>query len=396
MHRVRRVILATVAAFLFAVAVDSPRPIAAQGTLSALETDVDQIARAARPSVVTVFSQHNVMRPRTRLLGPSRRLHTRVGSGVAVDGDLVLTTASVMLGAEHVMIRTADGAEAEARVAAIDLVYNLALVHVDGLNLQPVRFADHAPQAGDWVMALGTSYGGQPTQSVGNVATLHPDPVQPLLQLTNTVYPGNSGGAALNARGELIGLVQGELGPPSPDGHSPESERRAGGMSFVQPVQTLRAAYETLRRDGRVAHGFLGVSTRSASVASDAEPGVRVPIGALVERVQPDGPAMKAGVRRGDLIVGFNRDRVEYAEHVARWVASTAPGRTVQLVWVRNDIQHQAPIVLGESPDAAPQWTPTQSAADTPLQGPHVADLERQIQQLNQQLRRMRDSSSSR
>jgi serine protease Do len=282
-------------------------------------------------------------------------------------------------------------------VAGIDLVYNLALVQVDGVRLPAIHFAERPAQPGDWVMALGTSYRGQPTQSVGNVATIYPDPRQPLLQLTNTVYPGNSGGAALNTRGELIGLVQGELGSPEPAGRGPDSDRRPGGMSFVQPVQTLRAAYEALRRDGRVAHGFLGVSTRSASVESDAEPGVRVPIGALVERVQPDGPAMKAGIQRGDLIVGFDRDRVEYADHLARWVASTAPGSPVDLVWVRDDIQHQATVVLGASPDAAPQWaaTPSDAAAPASSSPPRIADLERQIQHLNLQLKRLKSDSVS-
>src|SRR5438552_14734985 len=191
-------------------------------------------------------------------------------------------------------------------------------------------------------MVLGTSYRGQPTQSVGNVATIYPDPRQPLLQLTNTVYPGNSGGAALNSHGELIGLVQGELGWPEPAGRGPDSDRRPGGMSFVQPAETLRAPYETLLRSGRIAHGYLGVSTRSASVVSDADPNARVPIGALVERVQPEGPATNAGLRRGDLIVGFNGDRVEYADHIARWVSSTPPGSAIRLVWVRNDIRHEA------------------------------------------------------
>src|SRR5439155_7898423 len=120
-------------------------------------------------------------------------------------------------------------------------------------------------------------------------------------------------------------------GWPEPAGHEPDADRRPGGVSFVQPTETLRAPYETLRRDGRIAHGYLGVSTRSASVESETEPGTRVPIGALVKRVEPDGPAMKAGLRRGDLIVGFDRDRVEYADHVARWVSSTPPGTAIRL-----------------------------------------------------------------
>jgi len=387
---------ALVLAGLLAVAVAAaPRPIAAQGTLSALETDVDRVAAAARPSVVTVFAQLTVVRPRDRGTGTVRQLHTRVGSGVAVASDMVLTTASVTLGAEHVMVRTANGIQVEGHLAGFDLVYNLAIVKVDGVTLPPIRFADRATQSGDWVMVLGTSYRGQPTQSVGNVATIYPDPRQPLLQLTNTVYPGNSGGAALNAQGELIGLVQGELGWPEPAGHEPDADRRPGGVSFVQPTETLRAPYETLRRDGRIAHGYLGVSTRSASVESETEPGTRVPIGALVKRVEPDGPAMKAGLRRGDLIVGFDRDRVEYADHVARWVSSTPPGTAIRLVWVRNEIRHEANIRLGESPDEAPLWVVGRGEPGAGGPPARIADLERQIEQLNLQLKRLKVDSGA-
>jgi len=164
-------------------------------------------------------------------------------------------------------------------------------------------------------------------------------------------------------------------------------------MSFVQPAETLRAPYETLLRSGHIAHGYLGVSTRSASVASDADPGARVPIGAQVERVQPEGPAMKAGLRRGDLIVGFNGDRVEYADHIARWVSSTPPGSAIRLVWVRNDIRYEARITLGTSPDEAPQWVATPDDASRPPA--RIADLERQIERLNLQLKRLKTDSST-
>ena len=361
-----------------------PRSIGAQGTLSALETDVDRIARVAAPSVVTVVAQRSMMRDRGRA-GTSKRLHTRVGSGVAVGGESIITTASVVLGAERVMVRTQSGVQVEGQVRGIDLVYNIAVVQAEGLRLPPIRLAESLAQPGDWVIALGTSYRGQPTQSVGNVATIYPDPRQPLLQLTNVVYPGNSGGAALNARGELIGLVQGELGSPDPSVRGSDPNRRPGGMSFVLPASTLQPALESLQRDGRVPHGFLGVSTSSASIASEAEPGARVPIGALVENVQPNGPAMKAGLRRGDLIVGFDRERVEYADHLARWVSSSRPGTTIDLVWVRDEVQQRSRIVLGESTVASPQWA--DAGGDSPAR---AAEIERQIQKLNRELNRIK------
>jgi len=370
----------------------TPRSIGAQGTLSALETDVDQIARVAAPSIVTVIAQRNALNERGRT-GTSKRLRTRVGSGVAIGGESIITTASVVVDADWVLVLTQSGVQVEGKVIGIDLVYNLAVVRTEGLRLPRIRLAETMAQPGDWVIALGTSYRGQPTQSVGNVATIYPDPRQPLLQLTNVVYPGNSGGAALNARGELIGLVQGELGSPELAGRNPDPNRRPGGMSFVQPSNTLQPALESLLRVGRVPHGFLGVSTRSASVESETQPGLRVPIGALVERVEPNGPAMRAGLRRGDLIVGFDRERVEYADHLARWVSSTRPGTAIELVWVRNDIQQEGRIVLGESASAEPQWADGRVEPAAPPA--RVAEIERQILKLNQELNRLKNDPAS-
>src|SRR5438105_4494938 len=214
MNVARRWMAMGLAALVFASMLAVP-PARAQGALNGLETDVDQIAHASRPSVVIVLAQRTVTQRRRHGAPVTRALHTRVGSGVAVDDNLVLTTASVTLAAERVLVQTVSGEQIEGHLVGSDLVFNLALIRLDGVKLKPLRFATRMAQPGDWVMVLGTSYGREPTQSVGNVSAISPDPRQPLLQLTNDVYPGNSGGTALNARGELIGLVQGELGTPA-------------------------------------------------------------------------------------------------------------------------------------------------------------------------------------
>ncbi len=185
------------------------RAVHAQSTLSAIEADGDRIAKRARPCVVTIIAQRVVTKA-----GQPRRTHSRVGSGVAVSANGVLTTVSVVLGAERLFVVTDNHLQVEARVVGMDPVRNLALLKPDGLELSSLPLSARPGASGDWVIALGNSYGGSPTQSVGTVAMRFPDPAQSLLQLTNEVYPGNSGGAALNSHGELLGLVQGELGAP--------------------------------------------------------------------------------------------------------------------------------------------------------------------------------------
>jgi S1-C subfamily serine protease len=372
-----------------ALLVAAPPPARAQSTLSALQTDMEQIAQRARPAVVTVFAQRSLPAKSGRAV--DRRTRTRVGSGVAVEENGILTTASVVMGAQRVVVRAANGLQAEAQVVGLDPIFNLALLRVSAMRLPAVRFANPRDgQIGSWVISLGSSYRAQPTQSVGNVAYRYREPHRSLLQLTNTVYPGNSGAAALNSRGELMGIVQGELSPPEPAGGDPE-ERRPGSASFVLPVETVRPVYESLRQQGRVPHGFLGVRTRAASVETESG-GKKTPIGALVESVVAGGPAEVAGVRTGDLIVAFQRERVEYPEQLARWVAATRPGVVIELVWVRDETGHTGKATLGESPDPIPQWV-LQDADVDPAQPPvRVSELEREIRRLSDELERIKTS----
>lgn len=368
------------------------RRTGAQGTLSALETDVDKIARNARPSVVTILAQRTAV-PTGRHGVPTRpRLRTRIGSGVAVEESFIITTASVIDRAEKLTIYTTNGLQAEAEVVGSDPIFNLAVLRVRGVRLPPLPLATHdPPQEGEWVMAIGTSpYRAQITQSVGTIAYRHREPRLSLLQLTNVVYPGCSGGAALNARGQLVGIVQGELGPSPGSG----SETYQGAHnSFVLPAEAVKPVYLSLKNQGRMRHGYLGVSTRAASVESETEKGSTIPIGALVESVQPGGPAARVGLVKGDLIVGFERARVESPEQLARWVAATPPGATVELVWARDELQRGARVVLSDSPDANPQWARL-GGAESGQSATRIADLEREIRRLNQELERLKGGSS--
>jgi serine protease Do len=335
------------AAFLALV----PLPARAQGTLSAIEEDVERIARRARPCVLTVIAQRSTpAKP-----GSPRRTVNRVGSGVAVTTNGVLTTASVVLGAEHVYVVTDNHLQVEARVVGMDPVRNLALLRAEDLELSSLPLANKRSESGDWVIAMGNSYGGSPTQSVGTVALRFDEPGTSLLQLTNEVHPGNSGGAALNSRGELLGLVQGELGAPEAPGTRERAERRPGGMSFAIPIDVIVPFLDDLAKFQRVRHGFFGVSTRGAFV-NGADVSERVPIGALVEAVQPSGPAARMGLKKGDLIVAFNGERVEYPEQLARWIAVAGPGAEVSLVWVRDEIKQEGHVKLDEAPSAIPSW----------------------------------------
>jgi len=366
-------------------------PARAQGALAQLQTDVDQITRRARPSLVTVLAQSTVKRRRPPRGGQPTSVHTRIGSGVAVGESEVLTTASVVLGAERVLVRTANGIQVEAQIAGMDEVFNLALLRVPDVRLPPLPVTTaRSPQVGDWAITLGTSYRLQPTQSIGNIAYLDREPRFARLQLTNSVYPGNSGGAAVSTRGELIGVILGEATLPAVAGEGPLDERRPVG-SVVLSMETVRPVLEALKLEGRVPHGLMGLSTRLAEVESQTQPGLRVPIGALVEAVAPKGPADLAGLRPGDLVVGFDGERVEYPQQLARWVTASRPGTAVDLVWVRDELQQRGRVVLGEAPATTPWWaTGDQPLAPTGAPKARVAELEQRIERLSREIQRLK------
>jgi serine protease Do len=374
-----------------ALVLAAPAADAAESTLSALQTDVDQLARHVRPSVVTVYAQHDA--PPSETGATETRTRTRVGSGVAIGPDRVVTTASVVLGADRTAVRTANGLQGDAKIIGIDPISNVALLAVPSLRLPPLPLADHTAGIGDWVVSLGTSYRAQPTQSVGNVAYRHREPHLALMQLTNAVYPGNSGAAAVDTRGRLVGLVQGELGTPAVTADGSDDAVAPG--SFALPVEDLRPVLAALERDGRVRHGFFGVTTRAISVVSVRPGGPRQPIGALVEAIVPGGPAEKLGLGRGDLIVAYDHERVEYPEQLARWVAATPPGTEVEVVWVREELAKSGTVAVGESPDVVPSWMATWPDENaTPRSTARAAELQRQIKQLNAELDRIKGGHS--
>jgi S1-C subfamily serine protease len=364
-------------------------PARAQGALSAFQSDVDLIAARARPSVVVVVAQMPEGRGRA---GAKPAPRMRAGSGVAVEESAILTTASVVQGAQHVFVRTSNGIEVEAQVAGIDLVLNIAYLRVPALRLPPLPLAgERGAQPGDWAITLGTSFRREPTKSVGTVVGYDPEPGIRLVQLTNTVYPGNSGGAVVDAHGELLGLVLGDLGAASGAG----VERLQGANSIMLPVEHVRVCWDELRRLGRVRHGWLGVDSRAVFVESTTEKDVRVPLGAQIVSAVAGGPAERAGLRAGDLVVAFEGRRVEYPTQLARWVTASRPGTPVDVVWVRGGLQQKGTLTLGESPVAQPDWALTDSTPAGPaVPESRIGELEREIERLRGELARLRSQQS--
>ncbi len=353
----------------------------AQDAMPPSPAEVAALARKVRPSVFAVLARR-AAEPSARGAGEAKRTLTRVGSGVAVDdAGGILTTASVALGARRLSVLTASGAEVEVVLAGVDPTSNVALLRAPGLRTAPIPPAPAGgARVGDWVLTLGASYRAKPTQTQGIIVRRHPDLRHVLLQITNRVYPGNSGAPALNAQGQLVGIVQGELGPELRQGRD-TPDPRTQGAGLVLPIETFAPVVSDLRARGRVRHGFLGVQTRALSIESVSQRGEQVPLGALVEHVIDRSPAAGGGLKPGDLVVGFEGERVEYPDQLARWVASTPPGTVVELIWVRQETRRSARFALSEAPDL---YLAGLDAPDS-----SSGALTERIQALEQELRRL-------
>ena len=367
----------------------------AQGTLSAIETDVDLILATTRPSVVTIVT----VRDAPEGVRTDLQASTRIGSGIAIAEDEILTTASVVDRASHIWVRTSNRLQFQALVVGSDPISNVALLRVPGVVLPPARFAlSRPPRLGDWVIAVGTTRDvhDRSAHSLGTVTFRHRDPRWPLWQLTNLVYPGFSGAPVVSARGELVGMLQGELDPLS-QAELPPAERVAPGASFMLGVDDLRTIYLSLHREHRVRHGYLGVSSRAVSVEAESEKGARVPLGVEVLDVTAGGPAARAGLKRGDIIVAFEGVPVEDPVQLGRWVTATPPGNAVRLVWVRDELRHEGRPVLTESQAAVQDWASPGplAVATSEAQGTRIADLERRIERMNRELARLRGSGDT-
>jgi serine protease Do len=367
----------------------------AQGTLSALETDVDVILATTRPSVVTVVSVNAPEGVRTET-PPS----TRIGTGIAVSESEILTTASVVDHATQIWVRTSNRLQFRALVVGADPISNVALLQVPGVKLPAVVFASARPaRVGDWVITVGTARDihDRSAHSLGTVAFRHRDPRLPLTQLTNVVYPGFSGAAVVSARGELVGMLQGELDPASQADLLP-GERVPPGVSFMLAVEELRPIYLQLHREHRVHYGYLGVGTRAVRVESLSKKGASVPIGVQVVDVAAGSPAARVGLRRGDLIVAFEGVQVEDPMQLGRWVTASPPGSAVRLVWVRDELRHEGRPVLTESQAPVPAWANSAPLAAASAGGgspvTRIADLERRIERMNRELARLRSSGT--
>lgn len=266
-----------------------------------------------------------------------------LGSGLVIGRDgYILTNAHVVEGAERIKVKFSDRRELDARLVGSDPRTDIALLKVDAHDLPVLPLANSDQlQPGEWVAAIGSPFGFDQSITAGIVSAtdrnLSGDGTVPFIQTDVAINPGNSGGPLLNLKGEVVGI------------NSQILTRSGGymGLSFAIPASVAFSVADQLKQDGRVHRAWLGVSLQALDSRLARAFGRGTTQGALVASVASGGPADRAGMRPGDIIIKVNGQQIDSVDRVPRLVAAQRPGQTLALeVWRHNaTLQFSVPLV---------------------------------------------------
>ncbi|MBU1237657.1 MAG: DegQ family serine endoprotease [Gammaproteobacteria bacterium] len=290
------------------------------------------------------FKRFGVPGPNGRMMPPQRVPTRGLGSGFIVNPDgVILTNAHVVADADEVIVKLTDKREFKARVVGIDRQTDVAVLRIDAKNLPTVKIGDPANvRVGEWVMAIGSPFGFENSVTAGIVSAksraLPDEGYVPFMQTDVAVNPGNSGGPLLNASGEVIGI------------NSQIYSQSGGyqGLSFAIPIDVAMNVEQQLLAHGKVSRGRLGVTVQEVDQGLADSFGLDKPRGALVDSVDTAGPAAKAGIEAGDIILKFDGKEISRSSELPVLVGAATPGSKAKVEIWRKGRTRELGITLGE------------------------------------------------
>ncbi|HYD97288.1 MAG TPA: Do family serine endopeptidase [Noviherbaspirillum sp.] len=267
-----------------------------------------------------------------------------LGSGFIISEDgYVLTNAHVIDKTDEVTVKLTDKRQFKAKVVGADVYTDVALLKINAKDLPVVKIGDPAKvEPGEWVAAIGSPFGFESSVTVGVVSAkgrlLPNGSYVPFIQTDVAVNPGNSGGPLFSTSGEVVGI------------NSQIYSQTGGymGIAFAIPIDIAMGISNQLRESGKVTRGRIGVQLQELTQDIAASLGMKNAQGALVAAVQRGGPADKAGIQPGDVVVSFNGQPVQTTADLARLVGGTKPGTAVPVQVLRDGKTVDAKI----TPDA--------------------------------------------
>src|SRR5579883_1372519 len=270
------------------------------------------------------------------------------GSGFIISPDgYIVTNDHVVDSATEVTVTMDDGKTYQAKVVGTDKKTDLALVKVMDAksNFPYVGFSTTTPRVGDWVIAVGNPFGLGGTVTAGIVSARGRDigsgPYDDYLQIDAPVNRGNSGGPTFNLQGQVVGI---NTAIYSPSGGSV-------GIGFDIPGEGAEGLINSLRQHGKVTRGWIGVEIQPVTGDIADSLGLKTDKGALVANTQPDSPAVKAGIKTGDVILGVNGEPVEGPRELARKIAALGPNSDANLLVWHDGSEKTVSVKLGTLPN---------------------------------------------
>ena len=352
-----------------------PSVVKVEVTTAAKETSVDMPGMLNDP-VFRQFFGNPFGGGRQRILTPPEH---GLGSGVIVTKDgYILTNCHVVNDADKVKVALQDGREFTAKVIGKDTDSDVAVVKIDAHDLPAITLADSSKiEVGDVVLAVGNPFGLGQTVTMGIISATGRAAMnlkyQDFIQTDAAINPGNSGGALVDTDGRLIGVNTAIFS------QSGGSE----GIGLAIPTDLARTVMVSLVKDGKVTRGYIGVGIQPLTDVLAKQFSLKSDQGALIDEVKPGGPAAKAGLKNGDVILEFDGKPIADARRLSLEVASVTPGEKVPVRIWREGATKTVEVAVAELPGEARQAKNEASPSDTTdtLQGVAVSDLNAQVRQ---------------
>jgi len=319
-----------------------------------------EAAKRAMPSVVNIFTTKEARQPRNPFmddpffrkffgdhLGDSEEKQFSLGSGVVVSAQgYILTNNHVVEAADEIEVALADGRKAAAKVVGTDPETDLAVIKVNLPNL-PAIVLGHSDQAqvGDVVLAIGNPFGVGQTVTMGIISALGRkhlgiNTFENFIQTDAAINPGNSGGALIDTNGNLLGI------------NTAIYSRSGGslGIGFAIPANTVKMVMESIIGSGQVVRGWIGVEPQDITPELAESFGLKTKSGAIVAGILKGGPADKAGMKPGDILIAVEGKSVSDTTDMLNLIAQLTPGNKAKMKILRKSQESTLEVTVGRRP----------------------------------------------